>query len=101
MAEPSAQAIREQKKNIYRQHNIDMKDPQAAIKLHFPIGKIPDNAITSTRGPSPEKALERTQQQREETQSYSGLSQASHSVSSSISTVPSAKEYNPVAPWDT
>lgn len=100
VAEPSAQAIREQKKNIYRRHNIDMKDPQAAIKLHLPIGKIPDNAITSTRGPNPEKALERVRQQREETHSYSGLSQASHSVSSSISTIPSAKEYNPVTPWD-
>ncbi|KAI1043717.1 hypothetical protein LB505_003619 [Fusarium chuoi] len=101
VAEPSAQAMRDQKKNTYRRHNIDMKDPQAAIKLHLPIGKIPDNAITSTRGPSPEKAREHARQQREETQSYSGLSQASHSVSSSISTVPSAKEYNPVAPWDT
>jgi hypothetical protein len=92
--------MKEQKKNTYRRHNIDMKDPQAAIKLHLPIGKIPDNAITSTRGPSPEKALERSRQQREETRSYSGLSQASHSVSSSISTIPSAKEYNPVTPWD-
>ncbi|KAG9507138.1 hypothetical protein J7337_000687 [Fusarium musae] len=100
VAEPSAQAMKEQKKNTYRRHNIDMKDPQAAIKLHLPIGKIPDNAITSTRGPSPEKALERARQQREETRSYSGLSQASHSVSSSISTIPSAKDYNPVTPWD-
>ncbi|KAF9774669.1 hypothetical protein IL306_007300 [Fusarium sp. DS 682] len=101
VSEPSAQAMKEQKRNAYRRHNIDMKDPRAAVKMHLPIGKIPDDAITSTRGPDPEKALERARQQREEARSYSGLSQASHSVSSSISTVPSAKEYNPVAPWDT
>jgi hypothetical protein len=100
VSEPSAQAMKEQKKNTFRRHGIDMKDPQAAVKLHLPIEKIPENAITSTRGPSPEKAFERAQQQREMAQSYSGLSQASHSVSSSISTAPSAKEYNPVTPWD-
>ncbi|KAM0563973.1 hypothetical protein ACHAPJ_000181 [Fusarium lateritium] len=101
VSEPSAQAMKTQKRNTYKRHGIDMKDPQAAVKMHLPIGKIPENAITSTRGPSPEKALERARQQRERQQSYSGLSQGSHSVSSSISTVPSAKEFNPVAPWDT
>ncbi|KAF4961132.1 hypothetical protein FSARC_10254 [Fusarium sarcochroum] len=101
VSEPSAQAMKTQKRNTYKRHGIDMKDPLAAAKMHLPIGKIPDNAITSTRGPSPEKALERARQERETAQSYSGLSQGSHSVSSSISTVPSAKEFNPVAPWDT
>ncbi|KAH6961440.1 hypothetical protein DER45DRAFT_198485 [Fusarium avenaceum] len=102
VSEPSAQAMKEQKKNTFRRHGIDMKDPQAAVKLHLPIEKIPENAITSTRGPSPEKAFERTRQQREMAQSYAGSSQGSHSVSSSISinTAPSAKEYNPVTPWD-
>jgi hypothetical protein len=102
VSEPSAQAMKEQKKSTFRRHGIDMKDPQAAVKLHLPIEKIPENAITSTRGPSPEKAFERARQQRELAQSYSGSSQASHSVSSSISisTAPSAKEYNPVTPWD-
>ncbi|KAF5675033.1 hypothetical protein FHETE_2784 [Fusarium heterosporum] len=100
VSEPSAQAMKEQKKNTFRRHGIDMKDPQAAAKLHLPIEKIPKNAITSTRGPSPEKAFERARQEREAAQSYSGLSQASHSVSSSISTAPSAKEQNHVTPWD-
>ncbi|KAJ4272224.1 hypothetical protein NW762_000935 [Fusarium torreyae] len=101
VSEPSAQAMKMQKRNTYKRHGVDMKDPQAAVKMHLPIGKIPESAITSTRGPSPEKALERARRQRERQQSYSGFSQGSHSVSSSISTVPSAKEFNPVAPWDT
>ncbi|CAF3448996.1 unnamed protein product [Fusarium graminearum] len=101
VSEPSAQAMKEQKKNTFRRHGIDMKDPQAAVKLHLPIERIPEDAITSTRGPSPEKAHERARQQRAVAQSYSGGSQASHSVSSGISTAPSVKEFNPVAPWDT
>lgn len=100
VSEPSALAMKEQKKNTFKKHGIDMKDPRAAVKLHLPIGKIPEDAITSTRGPSPEKAHERARQQRETAQSYSGGSQASHSVSSGLSTAPSAKEFNPVTPWD-
>ncbi|KAM5356175.1 hypothetical protein ACJ41O_002821 [Fusarium nematophilum] len=100
VSEPSAQALKEQKKNTYKRYGIDLKDPQAAAKMHLPIGKIPDTAITSTRGPSPEKAFKRAQQQQHMRQSYSGLSQGSHSMSSSISSVPSAKDFNPVAPWD-
>ncbi|RSL44651.1 hypothetical protein CEP54_014594 [Fusarium duplospermum] len=102
VSEPSAQAMKEQKRNTYKRHGIDMNDPRAAAKLHLPIGKIPENAITSTSGPSPEKALKRAQQQHQQSrQSYSGHSQASHSMSSSIYSVPSAKEFNPVTPWDT
>jgi hypothetical protein len=100
VSEPSALAMKEQKKNTFKRRGIDMKDPRAAVKLHLPIGKIPEDAITSTRGPSPEKARERARQQRETAQSYSGGSQASHSVSSGLSTAPSAKEFNPVTPWD-
>ncbi|KAL2685106.1 hypothetical protein Neosp_006202 [[Neocosmospora] mangrovei] len=95
-------AMKEQKRNTYKRHGIDMNDPRAAAKLHLPIGKIPENAITSTSGPDPEKALKRAQQQHQQSrQSYSGLSQSSHSMSSSIYSVPSAKEFNPVTPWDT
>ncbi|KAJ4320849.1 hypothetical protein N0V84_005670 [Fusarium piperis] len=106
VSEPSAQAMKEQKRSTYKRHGIDMNDPRAAAKLHLPIGKIPENAITSTSGPSPEKALKRAQQQQQQQQqqsrqSYSGLSQGSHSMSSSIYSVPSAKEFNPVTPWDT
>ncbi|KAF4978037.1 hypothetical protein FZEAL_5502 [Fusarium zealandicum] len=102
VSEPSAQAMKTQKKNTFKRHGIDINDPQAAAKLHFPVGKLPGTAITSTRGPSPEKALRRAQQQQQQVrQSYSGLSQGSHSVTSSICSVPSAKEFNPVTPWDT
>ncbi|KAI8724955.1 hypothetical protein NCS52_00065300 [Fusarium sp. LHS14.1] len=101
VSEPSAQAMKEQKRNTYKRHGIDKNDPRAAAKLHLPIGKIPENAITSTSGPDPEKALKRAQQHQQSRQSYSGLSQSSHSMSSSIYSVPSAKEFNPVTPWDT
>ncbi|KAF4465299.1 hypothetical protein FALBO_7855 [Fusarium albosuccineum] len=100
VSEPSAQAMKEHKKNTYKRHGIDMKDPRAAAKMHLPIGRIPDTAITSTRGPDPEKALKHAQHRQQMRQSYSGLSQGSHSMSSSICSVPNAKELNPVTPWE-
>lgn len=99
VSEPSAVAMKEQKKMTFKKHGIDPKDPRAAAKLHLPIGKLPEGAITSTRGPSPEKALKLAQQKRE---SFSTFSQNSHSMSSSIFSVPtSPRETNPVAPWET
>lgn len=100
VSEPSAQALKEQKKSTYKRHGIDPKDPRAAAKMHLPIGKIPETAIMSTRGPRPEKALKQAQQQQQMRESYSGLSQASQSNSSSIYSVPSAKGYNAIAPWE-
>ncbi|KAI5466676.1 hypothetical protein BGZ63DRAFT_398319 [Mariannaea sp. PMI_226] len=102
VSEPSAQAMKTQKEMTFKKHGIDFKDPQAAAKLHLPIGKLPKGAITSTSGPSPEKALKRAQQQQQQhkRQSYSTSSQGSHSMSSSIFSAPSAKEPNPVTPWE-
>lgn len=99
VTEPSAQAFKQQKKSTFKKHGIDFKDPQAAAKLHLPIGKLPEGAITSTSGPSPEKALKQAQEQHKR-QSYSTFSQGSHSMSSSIFSVPSTKESNPATPWE-
>ncbi|KAF7545883.1 hypothetical protein G7046_g9459 [Stylonectria norvegica] len=98
VSEPSAQAMKQQKRNTFQHHGIKLNDPQAAAKLHFPMGKVPEGAITSTSGPSPEKALKRAKE-RQMRQSYSGFSQNSESVSSSIFS--STKEPNPVTPWET
>jgi hypothetical protein len=57
VAEPSAQAMKQQKRNAYKKHGIDPKDPLAAAKMHLPSGQIPPGATTSTTGPSPEKVL--------------------------------------------
>ncbi|KPM39475.1 hypothetical protein AK830_g7081 [Neonectria ditissima] len=100
VSEPSAQAMKDQKKMAFKKHGIDPKDPRAAAKMHLPIGKLPEGAITSTRGPSPEKALKRAQNQKKR-QSYSTFSQGSNSMSSSICSIPSTKEHNLVAPWET
>ncbi|PHH60321.1 hypothetical protein CDD81_1847 [Ophiocordyceps australis] len=55
--EPSAEALRQQKRNLLRKHGIEPKDPDAAVKMHLPTGKIPAGVTTLTRGPSPEKAM--------------------------------------------
>ncbi|CAM1507184.1 Fc.00g068250.m01.CDS01 [Cosmosporella sp. VM-42] len=101
VSEPSAQAMKQQKRNTYKKHGLDLNDPQAAAKLHLPIGKLPEGAITSTRGPDPEEVLTKAIKQKQMRQSYSGYSNASHSKSSSIFSTPSAKEPNHVAPWET
>ncbi|KAH7133581.1 hypothetical protein EDB81DRAFT_762875 [Dactylonectria macrodidyma] len=100
VSEPSALAMKEQKKVTFKKHGIDPKDPRAAAKMHLPIGKLPEGAITSTRGPSPEKAL-KLAKERQSRQSFSTFSQGSNSMSSSIFSVPtSPRESNLVAPWE-
>ncbi|KAL7922644.1 hypothetical protein ACQKWADRAFT_326629 [Trichoderma austrokoningii] len=96
-SEPSVQAMRDQKKNTFKKHGIDPKDPKAAAKLHSPMGKVPIDAVTSTSGPTPEKAL------KERTRAYTRHSRGSQSVSSGFSSVPSMKSArfnNAVTPWE-
>lgn len=100
VSEPSAQAMKQQKRNIYKKHGIDMKDPQAAAKLHLPIGRVPEGAVTSTSGPSPEKALKKAMENQVKSP-LTGSSLASQSISSGISSSSSTREFNPVAPWET
>ncbi|KAH7137218.1 hypothetical protein B0J13DRAFT_625002 [Dactylonectria estremocensis] len=100
VSEPSAMAMKEQKKVTFKKLGIDPKDPRAAAKMHLPIGKLPEGAITSTRGPSPEKALKLAKEQQNR-QSFSTFSQGTTSMSSSIFSVPtSPRESNLVAPWE-
>ncbi|KAI9172063.1 hypothetical protein HJFPF1_01555 [Paramyrothecium foliicola] len=96
VSEPSAQAMKEQKKTVYKKHGIDPSDPKAAAKLHFPMGQVPEGAVTSTRGPSPEKAYK----QKVERGRKLRQSEAGQSVPSSISSLPSLREANPATPWE-
>jgi hypothetical protein len=97
VSEPSAQAMKEQKRTMYKKHGVDPNDPQAAAKLHFPMGQVPEGATTSTRGPRPEKAYKKRVEREKE---LSRRPEAGKSVSSSISSAPSSKGTNPATPWD-
>ncbi|KAL7914752.1 hypothetical protein GGI35DRAFT_474471 [Trichoderma velutinum] len=101
--EPSAQAMRDQKKDAFKKHGIDVKDPQAAAKMHSPLGKLPLDAITSTSGPTPEKALKEKFRVKERPTSGVRHSRGTQSVSSSVSSLPSVKSgkvCNTIAPWE-
>ncbi|KAM4059517.1 hypothetical protein HRG_011572 [Hirsutella rhossiliensis] len=99
VSEPSAQAMKTQKRTAYKKYGVELNDPQAAAKMHLPIGKVPDGVTTSTRGPSPEKALrERAKENLASSASYMDRNDA-RSISSGISSVASFKRINEVAPW--
>lgn len=97
-SEPSAQAMKKQRRDTYKKHGVSRSDPHAAEKMHLPMGKVPKNAITSTSGPTPEELIMKERKQRPEFMKHA---QSAHSVSSGYSSGPnSLKETNPVAPWD-
>ena len=100
VSEPSAQAFKEQKRSTYKRHGIDPKDPRAAAKMHLPIEKVPAGAITSTRGPDPEKAFRKAMREKKARESISAHSNGSHSQSSSIYSAPTTRELNPITPWE-
>ncbi|RFU78014.1 hypothetical protein TARUN_4215 [Trichoderma arundinaceum] len=102
-SEPSAQAMKDQKREIFKKHGINSKDPQAAAKMHSPLGRVPIDATTSTSGPTPEKVLKEKVRVKDRPVSYVRHSRGSQSVSSSFSSVPSAKSVkgnNTIAPWE-
>lgn len=97
-SEPSAQAMKKQRKDEYKKHGVSRNDPMAAEKLHLPMGKVPQGATTSTSGPTPEEILIKERKQRP---AYMKHIRSAQSVSSGGSSGPnSLKETNVVAPWD-
>ncbi|PHH84664.1 hypothetical protein CDD83_1582 [Cordyceps sp. RAO-2017] len=99
VSEPSAQAMKAQKKTAYKKYGIESDDPRAAAKMHLPIGKVPAGVTTSTAGPSPERALRERTRENTAKQSYLNHHE-SLSVSSGISSQGSAKGgISQVAPW--
>lgn len=100
--EPSAQAMKDQKRDAFKKRGIDFKDPQAAAKMHSPLGKVPIDAVTSTSGPTPEKALKEKVRVKDRPASCARHSRGSQSVSSSFSSLPSVKSgkgSNTITPW--
>ncbi|CEJ81740.1 hypothetical protein VHEMI01853 [[Torrubiella] hemipterigena] len=97
-SEPSAQAMKKQRRDTYKKHGVSRSDPHAAEKMHLPMGKVPKHATTSTSGPTPEELIFKERKQRPEFMKHT---HSAHSVSSGYSSGPSSlKETNPVAPWD-
>ncbi|RDA93077.1 hypothetical protein CP533_4072 [Ophiocordyceps camponoti-saundersi (nom. inval.)] len=96
VSEPSSQAMKAQKKMAYKKYGVQMDDPRAAAKMHLPIGKVPEGVTTSTKGPSPEKALRMRTQETIAKQSYL---EHSRSMSSGLSSVSSRGVNKAVAPW--
>ncbi|ATY63656.1 hypothetical protein A9K55_007876 [Cordyceps militaris] len=103
VSEPSAQAMKTQKRETFRKHGIDPRDPAAAAKMHLPLGTLPAGATTSTSGPTPEKRLARELARDRPTAYRKHGGESMQSVSSggsSSSAAPSIRELNQVAPWE-
>ncbi|KAK3330386.1 hypothetical protein B0H66DRAFT_527742 [Apodospora peruviana] len=63
-SEPSAQALKQHKKDAFQKAGISSKDSEASAKLHAPIGDIPAGAIKPTTGPSPEEVAKKRAEER-------------------------------------
>lgn len=98
VSEPSAQALKHQRTSTYQRYGIDFDDPNAAAKMHLPIGRVPQGVTTSTAGPEPEKALKERARRNSSKQQYMRQS-GSQSRSSGISSDQSLKEAKKIAPW--
>ncbi|KAI1649804.1 uncharacterized protein F4817DRAFT_15766 [Daldinia loculata] len=95
VSEPSAQALKQYKKETYDKAHLSLDDPQASAKLHLPIGTLPPNAIKLVgSGPDPEEMFFKQTEQRKrmrrsgtgsyETHQGSKSSSRRYSASSSI-----------------
>ncbi|KAI1474790.1 hypothetical protein F4774DRAFT_429531 [Daldinia eschscholtzii] len=84
-SEPSAQALKQYKKETYNKAHISLDDPQANAKLHLPIGTLPPNAIKPAGpGPDPEEIfLKQTEQRKKMRHSGTGSYETQGSKSSS------------------
>lgn len=108
VSEPSAQAIKSQRRETYKRHGLHLGDPDAAAKMHLPIGVLPRGATTSTSGPTPEKKLRRECKERPRL-GDGGVggggrkhTSSSHSISSGYSsgaTSNSSRRGTVIAPW--
>lgn len=109
-SEPSVQAMKNQKKDVFKKHGIDLNDPLAAAKMHSPMGKVPTDAVTSTSALTPEQALKEKGRAKDRAASFGRRGHGPQSpVSSSFSSLPSVKSApsmnsgkgssNIVAPW--
>ncbi|KAI1661398.1 hypothetical protein F4813DRAFT_399341 [Daldinia decipiens] len=95
ISEPSAQALKQSKKETYDKAHLSLDGPQVSAKLHLPTGTLSPNAIKPVgSGPDPEEmflkqAEQRKRMRRSGTGSYetyqgSKSSSSCYSASSSI-----------------
>lgn len=96
-AEPSAQAMKEQRRTTFKKHGIAPDDPQAAAKLHLSMERVPAGATTSTSGPTPEVALKKRAASHRARESLGG--RGSQCGSSGSSLRPASKDHR-IAPWE-
>ncbi|KAI1105234.1 hypothetical protein F4804DRAFT_350989 [Jackrogersella minutella] len=86
VSEPSAQALKQYKKETYEKAHIALDDPQANAKLHLPIGTLPPEAIKPAGGPDPEEvAMKQVEQRKKMELSGSRTGGTSQGSRSSIS----------------
>ncbi|OLN88588.1 hypothetical protein CCHL11_01825 [Colletotrichum chlorophyti] len=97
--EPSAHDWKRMKKQEFQRHGVAMNDPEASVKLHAPIGAIPEGAIKPSSGPDPEDLVRKRAKNRKQLhQPLGSCDRVSGSISSESSS--SSKEVNPIAPWE-
>jgi len=65
-SEPSAQALKQHKKDAFARAGIPLEKPDAQVhaKLHAPIGEIPQDAIRAVGGLTPEEVARRKAAER-------------------------------------
>ncbi|OIW34773.1 hypothetical protein CONLIGDRAFT_626821 [Coniochaeta ligniaria NRRL 30616] len=104
VSEPSAQALKNHRRDVFEKAGISKDDKDARAKLHVPVGEIPADAIRPSKGPDPEDVFKRQAQERKKagkaarSQGGVGLgSQLSHSSSSRSS---KTRVENPIFPFD-
>lgn len=77
-SEPSAHALKQHKKEAFQRAGIPLKDTEANVKLHAPIGQIPPDAIKPSAGPNPEEIIRRKAEQRRKLKEKQGRHQQQH-----------------------
>ncbi|RKU42753.1 hypothetical protein DL546_006123 [Coniochaeta pulveracea] len=86
VTEPSAQALKQHRKEVFRRAGISPEDPEACSKLHVPIGEIPSHAVKpSGPGPEPEEVLKRELEEKRSTRSSRETSRSGSRISHSSS----------------
>ncbi|KAK4449475.1 hypothetical protein QBC34DRAFT_91417 [Podospora aff. communis PSN243] len=103
-SEPSAQALKQHKKDSFAKAGIPLDDPngEASIKLHAPIGEIPADAIRPASSLSPEEVAKKkaAERQRRKMETRGGDSRTSQSSSGMSTASPSALNPKPSFAWD-
>lgn len=105
VTEPSGQALKHHKKDVFRKAGISTDDKDAGRKLHVSVGEIPPDAIRPAKGPVPEEVFRRQVEERRKAGGKASRSQGSSVIESQLSQCSSGqssktKVENPIFPFD-